>query len=58
LAVVPIAQDELPFYVDIVWAMGQEAVIEQPREAVDLMKRKVLAVASQYHLPDEALRNE
>lgn len=48
IAVVPIARDELPFYIDLLWALGEEAVIEAPEEAVAHMQRKAKAVASRY----------
>lgn len=47
-AIVPVAKDELPFYVDLLWALGEEAVIEAPEEAVLHMKKKAEAVASRY----------
>ncbi|RIX51466.1 YafY family transcriptional regulator [Paenibacillus nanensis] len=47
-AVVPIARDELPFYVDLLWALGEDAVIEAPAEAVARMQRKAEAMAARY----------
>lgn len=48
MVVVRVASDELPFYVDLLWALGEEAVIEGPAEAVSHMRRKAEAVASRY----------
>ncbi|WDF02250.1 helix-turn-helix transcriptional regulator [Shouchella hunanensis] len=45
-AVVP--EQELPYFVQVIWTLGPEAVIKEPQVAIDLIKEKVQAMWTNY----------
>lgn len=47
-AAMPIPQEDIPFYGDLLWSLGAEAVIEGPEEAVAYIKSKIQAMLTHY----------
>ncbi|MFF2889446.1 helix-turn-helix transcriptional regulator [Paenibacillus sp. NPDC057967] len=47
-AMMSIPQEDIPFYGDLLWSLGAEAVIEGPEEAVAYVKNKIQAMLTQY----------
>ncbi|MNI18596.1 hypothetical protein D3C73_720100 [compost metagenome] len=53
LAEVPIATEDLHFYVDQIWQLGKEAVIRGPHEAITCIKQKIDSMRGLYYDPKE-----
>ncbi|RJE86188.1 YafY family transcriptional regulator [Paenibacillus sp. 1011MAR3C5] len=47
-AVIPIPQEDIPFYGDLLWSLGAEAVVEGPEEAIVYIRSKIQAMLPHY----------
>ncbi|MCH5584800.1 YafY family transcriptional regulator [Shimazuella sp. AN120528] len=52
LARLSIPIDNLPFFVDLVWRLGEEAKILEPEKAVDLIQQKIRKITGVYGKSD------
>ncbi|MFD0590326.1 helix-turn-helix transcriptional regulator [Paenibacillus sp. GCM10027627] len=48
VAAIPIAMEQISFYSDAIWAVGAEAKVEAPEEAVFYIQNKLKIMAAQY----------